>query len=234
MIVAEQQEYNMILAFATSDFYQLLSCSLQYPSEELAEALLEGSFKEDSLAILHDISCNENDILAAGALFKRLEEETENKQCLFEDMRKEYTRLFNHPKEPSIFIYESFFHHNLTQDHENPPMFFLSPTALDVERCYSDSGVQLKNQSGEPPDYMPTELEFMMYLYGNKGRALLDGGYKKAENIEQHIEQFEKQHLCKWGYAFFDRLYKESEIVPYKAIALVGKIGLNKVLEGKK
>lgn len=233
MLVAEQQK-EMNLAFATSDFYQLLSCSLQYPSEELAEALLEGSFKEDSLAILHDISCNENDILAVGALFNMLEAETENKQSLFEDMRKEYTRLFNHPKKPSIFIYESFFHQNLTQDHENPTMLFLSPTALDVERCYSDSGVQLKNKSGEPPDYMPTELEFMMYLYGNKGRAILDGAFEKVKNNEQHIEQFEKQHLCKWGYAFFDRLYKESEVVSYKAIALVGKIGLNKVLKGKK
>lgn len=226
-LIEKTDEQTIIQAFASSDFYQLLSLSLQWPSQELANALMDGSYQSDAVNILQDLQCSREDILhVSDSLDELLANESEQ---LLGQMRKEYTRLFNHPVQPVISIYESMFTEKVGEKKKDV-VLFLNPTALDVERCYKEAGIHLTNSSKEPADHMAAELEFMMYLHGKKGIALKVENLKEVEKIEENIDQFERLHLLKWVEPFLNRLENESEILPYKRIAKLAEVGLNKVL----
>lgn len=227
----KEQERMMNLAFATSDFYQLLSVSLQFPSEELAKAMSEGSYREDGISILEELSCSKVDILPVVEGFNRLSETNGTAEQLFTQMRQEYTRLVNDPKQPLIPIYESLFLYEPKENGEKP-MLFLNQIAADVERCYKEAGANVTNQS-EPADHMAIELEFMMFLYGNKGKMLKEQNQEGLAKINKLIQHFENRHVGKWGFPFFERLEVQAAIEPYKVLAQLANVGLRQVLHVK-
>ncbi|MCO1601194.1 TorD/DmsD family molecular chaperone [Desulfosporosinus nitroreducens] len=217
------QEQKLKEAFATSDFFQLLSLSLRLPTIELAEALLDGSYRQDGINILEELSCSQGDLSLVSEALDRLKGSKVDATPLLIEMRREYTRLFDDPKQPALNIYETLFLH--PEDNQGA-MLFISPTALNVERCYREAGVSLVRQSAEPADHMATELEFMMYLYGKKGQALQEQNNEELEKIAQQIQQFEEMHLKKWCVEFFNGLQTESTSTSYQALAKLAKTGL--------
>ena len=221
------QEQKVKEACAASDFFQLLSISLRLPTTELAEALLDGSYRQDGINILEELSCSKKDLLLVSEALDTLKGRKEDLTPLLIEMRREYTRLFDDPKQPALNIYETLFLHD--PEDNQAAMLFMSPTALDVERCYREAGVSLVSQSAEPADHMATELEFMMYLYGKKGQALKEENNEAVEKIEQQIQQFEGMHLKKWCVEFFNGLHTESTSTSYQALAKLAKTGLGLV-----
>lgn len=221
-------EQDIAKAFATSDLYQLLSISLRLPTNELAEALLNCSYRQDGINILEELSCSQGDIAQVSEALGRLEGTIAEITPFLIELRREYTRLFDDPKKPAINIYETLFLHD--PEDKQGVMLFMSPAALDAERCYKEAGVSLVKQSAEPADHMATELEFMMYLYAEKGKALQEENPEKVEKLEKQIHQFEELHLKKWCPAFFDTLENEARLAPYHALCQLGRIGLSKVL----
>lgn len=223
------EELDMNEAYTTSDFYQLLSLSLQLPTEELAEALIDGEFYQDALAILHELGCKAEDILHTEQKYRQLPKEFHNNShSCFAEMRKEYNRLFSHPKIPIIGIYETTFNSDEKQDNV---LLFVSPIALSTQQCYQEAGIRLINNSREPADHLCIELEFMMYLYREKGMALQKCEEHTVLTIEKQLNKFEELHLGRWVYKFFQRLHEESTIMPYHLIADIAKLGLNRVLK---
>lgn len=218
---------NTFVAFATSDFYQLLSVSLHWPSDELSIAILDGSYMHDGMNILEELSCSENDLQQVKTAFEASGETAKDAAQLLKELRREYTRLFNHPVKPVLDIYESIF---LGTEGGNPEAkeSFLNPISVDVERFYQAAG--LINQSSEPADHIVTELEFMMYLYRSKGKALQEQDYESAAKIDQQIQEFAAKHLGKWCHKFFDILEESSQVPFYKVVGKIAKSGLIKVL----
>ena len=224
-IEVKQQEKEMNLAFAMSDFYQLLSLSLQFPSEELAMALCDGVFWEDGLSILEELSCSIEDLQRVTDVINQLKTTNVTADEIYKQMKQEYTRLFNDPKNPQLAIYESLFLYKLKENGEKP-MLFLSPEAVNAEKCYKEAGVRVVNTSREPADHIATELEFMMFLYGNKGKALKELNVQELDNISKAIETFQQKHLGKWADAFFERLETDTTLEHYRGIARLAKAGL--------
>lgn len=221
------QEEQIYLAFSTSDFYQLLSMSLQLPSTQFADALLDNSYKDDVLSILAELSCSEEDIMEVEKTFGQLQNSVENAYHLLEEMRMEHTRLFYHPKNPALDIYETMFLKSLKEGSEKP-MLFVSPEAIHVEKCYKEAGLTMKTR--EPADHIVTEMEFMMDLYGRKAIALQDDDKEGLEKIQKYIKNFEEMHLGKWAYEFFAGLETKSTILSYQSMGKLAKIGLGQVL----
>ncbi|AGA70350.1 putative component of anaerobic dehydrogenase [Desulfitobacterium dichloroeliminans LMG P-21439] len=221
-------ENKVAKSFAISDLYQLLSLSLRLPTHELAEALLNGSYRQDSLNILEELSCSQEDRARVGEAFGRLVGPKSESTPFLIKMRREYTRLFDDPKKPALNIYETLYLHDPAD--KQGAMLFMSPAALDAERCYKDAGVILVNQSAEPADHLATELEFMLYLHGKKGKAMQEQNLEEIEKMEKQIQQFETLHLKKWCPSFFERLENEAKCQSYQAIALLAKIGLAPIL----
>jgi TorA maturation chaperone TorD len=228
----KQQENEMNLAFATSDFYQLLSLSLQFPSEELATALNEGGFWEDALSILEDLSCRKENIRQMEESIAHVKTEAITAEDLYQKMRQEYTRLFNDPKNPQLAIYESLFLYKAKENGEKP-MLFLSREAVDAEKMYKEAGVKVDKTFREPADHIATELEFMMFLYARKGKALQEQDGKELDKVSKIIETFQRKHLEKWEYAFFEHLETETGLGYYRVIARIAKAGLERLKEVK-
>lgn len=222
-----RQEQEAMNAFTISDFFQLLSISLRLPNHELVQALLDGSYGRDALYILEELSCTQEEIASAREALKTLVSTKEDVTSFLIQMRREYTRLFDDPKKPAVSIYETLFLHNPEED-KGGVMLFMSPAAIDAERCYRSSGVSLVKQSAEPADHMATELEFMMYLYAKKGKALQEEKAEELAVLEKQIKEFADLHLHKWCRAFFDKLASETGLAFYQGLCLLGKAGLSK------
>ncbi|TWH59999.1 putative component of anaerobic dehydrogenases [Desulfitobacterium sp. LBE] len=223
-----RQEQDAMNAFTISDFFQLLSISLRLPNHELAQAFLDGSYGRDALYILEELSCTQEEIASVREALKNLASTEEDVTAFLIQMRREYTRLFDDPKKPAVSIYETLFVHN--SEDKGGVMLFMSPAALDAERCYKSAGVSLVKQSAEPADHMATELEFMMYLYAKKGKALQEESAEELAVLEKQIKEFTDLHLHKWCRAFFDKLACEAGLTFYQGLCRLGQVGLSKIL----
>ena len=224
----DRQRQEAINAFTISDFFQLLSISLRLPNHELAQALLDGSYGGDALYILEELSCAQEEVDSVREALVNLTPPKEDVTAFLIQMRREYTRLFDDPKKPAVNIYETLFLYDPQED-KGGVMLFMSPAALDAERCYRSAGVSLVKQSAEPADHMATELEFMMYLYAKKGKAIQEENTEELAVLEKQIKEFTDLHLHKWCRAFFDKLACETGLTFYQGLCRLGKAGLNKI-----
>ena len=223
------QEQDAMYAYAISDFFQLLSLSLRLPNNELSTAILDGSYYQDAMSVLSELACSQGDINKVREALEGFTSYEGDETSFLIQMRREYTRLFDDPKKPAVHIYETLFLHNPEVDSKEVSLF-ISPAALDVERCYNNAGVCLLKQSAEPADHMATELEFMMYLYAKKGKAIQERDSEEIEKLESMIKEFADLHLNKWCWAFFDELEAATNLESYQALCQIGKAGLRKVL----
>lgn len=221
-------EIELNMAYAASDFYQLLSLSLQLPSKPLVQALYDRSYWDDTVSILEDLSFSKDDILQE---MKNIHQLRMNGPAnLYKELRREYTRLFYDLPKPRIAIYESLFLNHLTEEKDGM-MLFLNPIVQDVEASYKKAGLKVHNSFREPADHMATELEFMMSLYANKGKAMQSENQKELEVINHHIVAFQQNHFNKWAIEFFNSMEEQTTLEQYRIIARVAKKGLNHLNE---
>ncbi len=222
-----QQEIQT--AIAASDLYQLLAMSLQLPTKEITAGLLDGSLAEDVLAIFDELRFPTHVQEDLQSAFSHIQQESKSPEELLSDLRKEYTRLFTHPQKSQIDIYESLFLFNPQESNEKPSLF-ISPAALDAERCYKKAGVVRSKEVNEPGDHMATEMEFMMFLYLQKAKALQEGNQAEAERREGEIREFYEIHLQKWAKEFFGRCTVLGKHAFFKAVGQIGSIFLKEIL----
>lgn len=224
------QEKEFEYAFASSDMYQFLSLFFQLPTDEITAGLLDGSIAEDICAIMNELDLPPEQIDSINDSLACLKGNPRNKVKLLSEMRKEYTRLFSHPENPVIDIYETLFLADIKPENEEKPALFISPAALDAERCYKKAGLILSKEVREPADHMATEMEFMAYLHMQKAKALHENNTEKRSEIEGVIEEFTDIHLKKWALAFFEKCITSSHHPAYKIFGEIGKVFMEKVL----
>ena len=115
-------------------YEKLKSLSLRLPTEQLATGILDGSVAEDVCAIMSELDFPEDDIEKIKSNLLLLQGGLATKKELITEMRQEYTRLFTHPKKPSVDIYETVFLYNPEEENEQRPSLFISPAAMDAEQ----------------------------------------------------------------------------------------------------
>lgn len=103
------------------------------------------------------------------------------------------------------------------------PRMFVSPAALDAERCYKAAGLKRADAKNIPGDHIVTELQFMGRLHSGCARALMDGDEEANAIAKERIAEFERIHLKKWGEEFFTLLNRESRLGAYR---LAGDLGV--------
>ncbi len=232
-------------AINVSDFYQLMAIALRYPTRELAEGLLEGSFADDAAACLEGLGISEEE---ADAVYDRLGAavlaDATDVEALHHRLRVEYTGLFLVPKREKIYIYESRYCYPKDADPKQYNMF-VSPCALHVEQCYKEAGVQVRKNLQEAPDHMATELEYVSYLYRKLAESLARERAEKektgvsAETKQEllmwklRIDTFRQKHLSKWYDAFLADLQEKTQLETYKALAVLGGIQFDESGNGR-
>lgn len=197
-----------------ADAYQLLAIALRYPTEELAQGLIDGSFAADLTACMEELGLDDSAAAAREAL------SSVQPHDLFTQMRTEYTGLFLVPKKEKIFIYESRF---LYPKDANPKdyMMFVSPCALHTEQCYKDAGVRVRKDLNEPSDHAATELEFVSHLYRSAAQAASNGQDEQIWLLR--AKAFHKAHISRWFAAFCTQVEEKTEQRVYRAIAAAAR-----------
>ncbi len=217
-------------AITTSDMFQILSLLLHIPTPEIIAGLLDGSLPEDILTILGELNFSVEVIEKFKTDFLLIQNSNMTKEELLLEMRREYTRLFSHPQEPEIAIYETMFRYNPETGEERPSLY-ISPTALDAERCYKKAGLIMSKELNEPSDHIATEMEFMTYLYTRKAIALKNHLEEELAAREAQIIEFKETHLKKWAKAFFETLASINNSDYYKIVGEIGRIFMVEILE---
>ena len=197
---------------ACADAYNLLSLLLQFPTLELAEGLSLGGVQTDMRAIGSELGLDQHrvetiaadlDALCLGA----------DKEELRENMRREYTRLFNHPDHPQVPLYEGVFiaeyGKGLLSKAERPRMF-VNAAALDAERCYKTLGLRPDGDAQMPGDCMSTELLYLGILHEGCAKCLLEGDRAALEGYQDKVSEFAQAHGSKWFHDFFSACVRES------------------------
>lgn len=194
---------DFVKLFACSDVYQLLSMFLRLPTKELVEGLRDGSLADDVENIFHEIEIDDTET----ALFMESLRESslsDTPEETLSGLRREYTRMFSNPKKPEIDIYEALFLWDKDSG-EPKPSLFISPAALDAERCYKKAGLARSKEINESADHFATQMEFMMFLYADLATSLQEDEGEKYENTKEILQEFEQLHLKRWAQPFFKR-----------------------------
>ena len=231
-IMKNSNEYDIRKAIATSDMFQLLSILLYLPTPEIVKGLSDGSLSQDILIVLSELGFSVEIVEEFEKGFLLMQNSDQTGEKLLTEMRREYTRLFFHPREPEIAIYETMFRYD-SKTGESQPSLYISPAALDAERCYKKAGLAMSKEINEPSDHMAIELEFMTYLYTQKAIALKNNLEEEISRRDAEIIEFKEAHLKKWAIAFFNKLATVNHSNYYKIIGEIGSIFMTDILETK-
>lgn len=219
-----KQDLELQRSIAASDMYQILSISLQLPSDDFVVGLLDGRWGSDVVNIFEELDIPMDKIEKMKEKMILLKGDENSKNVLLTEMRQEYFRLFSHPSNPAIPIYETMFRYKFECTGESSPSLFIDPLTLDVERCYKKAGLVTSKQVNEPADHMATEMEFMMYLYLQKAQGLQQNNQQNLAKIEGEIKEFSELHLQKWAKEFFNLCISCSQNDVYRTIGEIGSM----------
>lgn len=216
---------------ACADAYNLLSLLLQFPTLELAEGLSLGDVQSDMRAIGSELGLVQGraEVIAASldAICLGMD-----KKDLRERMRREYTRLFNHPDHPKVHLYEGMFVAEYGRDSLSKaerPRMFVNAAALDAERCYKTMGLRPGGDAQMPGDCMSTELLYLGILHEECAKCLLDENETVLEDCRDKVMEFAKTHGQKWFHDFFDACLCESCDI-YDQVAAFGLLVVDDLL----
>lgn len=201
---------------ACSDMYQLLSVFLSLPSSEMVDGIAGGTLKQDVIDIFDELQVEQEQVLAATTTLTAFAENINvDKKALLSTLRQEYTRMFRHPKEPKVDIYEALFLWELKENkdlNKNPkPRLFVSPAAMDCERLYKRAGLVGSKELNESADYFATQLEFMMAVYTKAAKARQENDEQQLKELDLIIEEFSSLHLDRWALLFFQKCKRVSQ-----------------------
>lgn len=85
----------------------------------------------------------------------------------------------------------------------------MGQTTLHVAEAYRSEGLSLEG-SGEPPDFLPTELEFLYYLVEQEEQALSRRDLAAARTAVEHQASFCCTLFHPWVHLFCRRIEQEA------------------------
>ncbi len=188
------------LAEARAKLYHLLS--LVYagpPDKESLQSLAEwvAAQAEDSSRLLS--SQMKDGLATLGSFFK--EAELNSREELQEAVSVEFTRILRGVKQgySPPPPYESVYRE------EGGRVF--GELSIEVQREYRRFGLELSGDlSGEPPDHLSFELEFLCLLCSQEAEAWKRGDEAEALKFSLAEKEFSEEHLLTWLPEFCDRV----------------------------
>lgn len=165
-----------------SKLYRLLADGFLYPDRELFESLKDGSFRNHVIAICddlpHDLEPAFDGLVATGD---------------YVDFQAEYLRFFEVGQGmPPCPLYAGTYQGGRKGVME------------EVARFYSFFGLSIEHGTGELPDHLATELEFMHFLAFKELNALEQGKDTASYRLAQ--ADFLERQLTSWLPALEKRL----------------------------
>ena len=188
---------------AAANLCLLISIGLCPPTQELAQGLGDGSFFGDYVDGLRALSREgmQDISYAVRAYMGR------DAQEIYQELNREYTRLFVSPKRELVPLYESLIVH----PGEKVSMF-INQTVMHCEQVYRKAGFAFEEKNKFPGDHAGIELRFFACLLARKAMALEAGNAEEAQAAGDVLGDFARQHLARWTAKFAEQvmLYTQS------------------------
>lgn len=202
---------------AMADACAIASLCLEWPSEPLLEGIGSGALAADIGSIAAELG--DSDLWEEALAYLR----QASGEATLPALRREHTRLFDHPLSPAVPQYEGQFRHMLGGGPlAERPRLFVNSAAKDAEHRYRAAGFDLARGRNIPADGMATELQFIQLLHAKSAQALLDDDTEAYELAQAQLEEFAGLRLRGWAGDFFLKCSEESRLSFYRFAGLFG------------
>lgn len=210
-------ENTTIELAAYEEAFSLLAACLMFPTVELHTAMTDGSLLETFADLNQAISGTRGDSSEANntAFTKQMTDD-----LTYEMLRKEYTRLFTHPNEPQIPIYEALF---LAKEagKEEKPLLVVNRTAEELEKLYGQMNCKPNRNEIISADHISAELAFLAQIMHDLAEE--DKSKESVASTRAMLGEYCAKHITLWMPSFFSQLAKRANLPEYVAIGLFGK-----------
>lgn len=228
---------DVITATSLSDAYSVLAVLTEFPTKDVAMSVVEGSVFQDMAALCDELNMETPALIDAASSAGENGEPGE----VYELMRREYTRLFNHPEKPLVPLYEEQFLFDYASPENQPavkegleqarPRLYVNPASIDARRQYRAQGMAQVNERSLPADAMCVQMTFMAKLHQALAEALMEDNETQIAALQDAIGEFEDIHLRKWMADFFRACSEKSQLEVYAAMGQFGVALAKRVLE---
>lgn len=201
--------------------WELAVLSFAYPTDELAQALLDGQWGEAAAEIAGQVG------FALPDNFGAFEDDAADKYGTADDLRHalsvEATKLFIGTVNPEVTPYEGIWYAN---EKDIQALLYVNPKAMAVERFMKACGLGRPEGTNEPLDHVATECELMEFLalrafapeaLGDEdviAEEKMPGGSAQAAYTE-----FFNEHVVTWVPTFCEAVKEKARIAFYRDAA---------------
>lgn len=234
-------EGNAEKLLCAADLFQIAGMAFEYPSEELAEGVSDGSLADDAFSCLVGMGCRQDEAKSLCEPLKALAENAGSHKVLV-NMRTEHSRLFANTSRPVVWIYETMYCLR-PEEMSDKPALFVSPTCLHVENTMRRAGVKVSETNKQPSDYLPTELFFLSYLCNLAAHEVMAVGVDERVAVEdgsdvnvaidekayEQLSDFKHRHIDRWAVRFMEDVASKTKLEEYRLLAGVVPVGLRMI-----
>lgn len=197
--------------------WELAALSFAYPTNDLAQALLDGQWGEAAAEIAGQLGFDLPDN------FGSFEDDASDKYATADELRHalsvEATKLFIGTVTPEVTPYEGIWYAN---EKDIQALLYVNPKAMAVERFMKACGLTRPEGTNEPLDHVATECELMEYL---ALRAFASEAFADQDVIAEDklpggsawvaYQEFFSEHVVSWVPAFCEAVKAKSRIAFY-------------------
>ncbi|MBR2834832.1 MAG: molecular chaperone TorD family protein [Coriobacteriales bacterium] len=216
-----------------ADACELLAATFCFPTPELANALVDGSYASDCTGCFADMGASRETL---DSLASELEPFKEREvQELLDALKKGNSILYLAPGlDVPVWPYESPFH-TMRLDPTAKPSLFRTQIALDIEALMRDAGVAYEYARTDPIDSIWNEFSYLSFLYGSLAQAIQENNTDQATEWQKHIDIFTQKHVANWFSDFMaasiEQATKHSYGIEYKTFARIGALLTQELLK---
>ena len=214
---------------AEADFASILCAFLRLPSPQLVQAIEDGSIVGGLRQLMEYLPLGDdarNDAVRALDAYA-----SESQAPDLDELRRDYTRLFSHPKHPLVRQCEAAF---LTKEGDELPLLAVNATARDADRLYRRSGYSRAQDTAIPADHILAELAFFEHMLGaaadaTDARDERDADTADARDAEaqgqilERLGEFYLAHGATWWPRFFEQVEAGALSAQYRLVGALGK-----------
>ena len=193
------------------DLYGLLSSAyIQLPEMKTLELKWESAVEllrypqKESEKAFKQMQKGLNLVNSYGSKKDRIDEE------ILMNLSKDWTRLFRGVVRDGILPpYESLYRPERRQ----------KKPAQQINRLFSEMGVQVPEEWHQPSDYIGVELDFMRFLCEKEMRLRDDGEPNTLREAVEAENSFLEEHLALWVPIFCKRMFQQAHEDYYRGVA---------------
>ncbi len=213
---SDSQTDEIQLAEVRREVYRFLSLAFSQPTRALAEMLVQGSLVPLLAALHEDLGLKEPEAVSflSGQADELRQQQTADQ--LLSALKQEYARLFiTGPRVPAP-PYESVYRLDVKGGERG---LLMGPAAVDVLGEFQEAGLEITPGSGDLPDHIAVELEFMYYLSSREVEAWQAQERDNALLWQSRQRAFVQEHMARWVPAFSAAVIRSTQVDFYRALA---------------